>query len=381
MRPTHHHLGRFLIWPAFCAIAFGPIGRALAQQAGGHSLLEDLNQQTELLYQEVSPGVVRVQLPTTRPSTQPAEDAAADPLARWDAKLSPDVRARLRQNPPVGVAYVAEIMPAPGATVATGEIPNITPSSPLPPENRVIVFTPNVLGVVFDAQGHALLPLFVPSENVGDKPLTVLLCDGKVTQARFVGSDRQTNLTVVQLLHGAVRALPFSEEPPPEGALVMVMSLDPAATHLGVWTRWANNWGLVFRADGSVAGFSQRGGFLSGSMCAPVVRQLILQGHVDRPRLGVVVRLVEANDPLRQLDPVLGQTPAIRIWKVLADSAAERAGLQTGDLILKLAGQPVGDTPSFAAAIAALHGPTEMQILRQDQTISVKVDLESQPSN
>jgi serine protease Do len=130
-----------------------------------------------------------------------------------------------------------------------------------------------------------------------------------------------------------------------------------------------------------VAGFSQRGGFLSGSMCAPVVRQLILQGHVDRPRLGVVVRLVEANDPLRQLDPVLGQTPAIRIWKVLADSAAERAGLQTGDLILKLAGQPVGDTPSFAAAIAALHGPTEMQILRQDQTISVKVDLESQPSN
>jgi hypothetical protein len=381
MRSANYKHGRVFIGLAICALAFGPVGHAIAQQAANLPLLEELSRQTESLYHAVSPGVVRVQLPTTRPSTQPGEQAAQDPLARWDSKLTPEVRARLRQNPESGVAYVAEIIPVPGPTIAAPGNANVPPTPPPVPAAHVIVFTPNVLGVVFDAQGHALLPMFVPAANIGDKPLTVLLCDGTVTQARFVGSDRQSNLTVVQVLHGVVRPLPFSAEAPAEGALVMMMSMDPAATRLSVWTRWTNNQGLVIRTDGSVAGFSQRGGFLSGAACAPVVRQLIQHGHVDRPRLGVVIRDVDANDPLRQLDAVLGQTPAIRIWNVIAGSPADQAGLHVGDLILKLGGQPVGDVHGFAAAIAALHGPTDMQILRQDQTVSVKVNLESQSSN
>jgi membrane-associated protease RseP (regulator of RpoE activity) len=385
MLRSHFQFGRTIVGLALCAIAGG---RALGQQTINHTLLDELNRQSQALYGVVSQGVVRVQLPTTEPSTQPASTMEAsatapveDPLARWNEKLSPEVRDRLRQSLPAGALYVAEIVPVPGPTVMTPSDRPMSSGSASLKSAKIIVFTPNVLGVVIDAQGHALLPMFVPRENIGGKPLTVLLCDGTVTQAKFIGSDRQTNLTVVQLLHGVVRPLPFSVQPPPEGALVMVMSMDPAATHLGLWTRWANNWGLVIRTDGTVAGFSQRGGFLSGVACAPVVQQLIQQGHVDRPRLGVVIRVVAQNDPLRQFDTVLGQTPAIRIWQVISNSPAQKAGLQAGDLILALAGQPVGDTPSFAAAIASLHGPTPMRILRQDQIISVTVDLESQPSN
>jgi len=81
------------------------------------------------------------------------------------------------------------------------------------------------------------------------------------------------------------------------------------------------------------------------------------------------------------VDPLLGQSPAIRIIEVIHDTPAERVGLRVGDLILSLAGQPVDNEESFAAAVAVLRGNTELKILRQGQIISVTVDLEPPSSN
>jgi len=109
-----------------------------------------------------------------------------------------------------------------------------------------------------------------------------------------------------------------------------------------------------------------------------LVNQLIKNGVVQRPRLGVYIESVPADDPERQSNSDLGATPALRISAVLEGSAAERAGLQAGDLILKLAGQSVGDAPEFAAAIADHRGQTQMEILRKGQRHIVSVDLQVQ---
>jgi serine protease Do len=111
---------------------------------------------------------------------------------------------------------------------------------------------------------------------------------------------------------------------------------------------------------------------------SPVVRQIIAHGSVSRPRLGVAIRDVPPDDPQRQFVIALGNLPAIRITGVILNSPAARAGLQAGDLILAFGKQSVADPAAFAAAIAAASsGPNQMQILRQDQLISVTVDLEA----
>jgi PDZ domain-containing protein len=353
------------LWAALAMPACALAQSAAAQGAVKGSLLAELNSETQALYRHVAAGVVRVELPMHRGTTLPS---SSDPLAPWSDKLSPDVRARLSQLRPPGVAYVAELVPTPASSLSGPAM-----------GRQFYIFSPNVLGVVVDSDGYALLPLYAAPEDVGKGPLPVMLCDGTMTQARFVGSDKLTNVTIVQVPHAAVKPLMFTAGPPVEGSLVMLMSMDPSATHLGVWTRWANNWGLVIRStDGAVAGFSQRGRFLGASGLGPVVLQIIQHGSVRRPRLGVAIRDVPPDDPQRQFVLALGDMPAIRVTGVIPNSPAAKADLRRGDLILSLGKQTVGDAASFAAAIAAAsRGPTQMQILRQDELISVTVDLEA----
>jgi hypothetical protein len=347
---------------------------AWGQGAVDRPFFDQLNQQTESLYHQVSLGVVRVQLPTPRPTTIPSGEFSRLPMRSFAAP---------------GVTYIAEIMPAesPAAVtadtrVAAKESVSASTAATMPnPVVERILLSPNVLGIVIDDKGHVLLPVFAPAEIVGSSLMPVVLGDGHLGSARFVASDRKTNLTVLQMVHGTVHALAFSSTPLPEGEMVMLMTMDPSATHLGVWSHWANDWGLVIRTNGSVAGFSARGRFISASACAPVAQQLIDHGHVDRAFLGVGILFVGANDPQRQVDPLLGQSPAIRIIEVIHDTPAERVGLRVGDLILSLAGQPVDNEESFAAAVAVLRGNTELKILRQGQIISVTVDLEPPSSN
>ena len=336
-----------------------------AQQYTDLSLLQAMDQQSQLLYRQVAASVIRVQLPlppTTRPSatTQPMSL-----LSRWTDKLSPEIRARLQS----GTAYMAEVVPTsqPDVYMVRRQVVVPTPATP--------GFTPNMVGLVLDGQGHAILPIYVPPEYAANRSLPVLLSDGSLARARYIGSDRKARLTVIQVDRPGLRPAMLGGGIPADGSLVMVMSIEPSAARLAVWTRFADGWGVVARSDGAVAGFSVRGYFLSAAACVPVVRQLIEYGEVKRPRLGVAIKLVPADDPQRLVDTELGQTPAIRIMDVLPDSPAEKADLRKYDLILDLAGQPVGNPAGFAAAIAERRGATQLTIRRQDQTITVTVDL------
>jgi serine protease DegQ len=154
-----------------------------------------------------------------------------------------------------------------------------------------------------------------------------------------------------------------------------VMTADGAA-RLVVWTNQHPESGLVFTPDGSIAGFGFNDRLLTAAACKPIVDQIIATGQVRRAVLGVWVREVRKDDPLRQSTPQLGAKPAIRIDSVEPNSAAQLGGLRPGDLILAVGGESVGETETFAAVTATRSGKTDLQVLRDSDLLTLSVDLQ-----
>jgi S1-C subfamily serine protease len=127
---------------------------------------------------------------------------------------------------------------------------------------------------------------------------------------------------------------------------------------------------VIVSIDGRVNGVARAGQFLSGSACRLIARQLIQFGSVRRATLGVLITEIQPEDKSAR--------PAMRIDQVMAGSAAQKAGLRAGDLVLAIGGEPVGDIPSFAAAIVAQDGPTALRIRRGTQDLTLTVILEQQ---
>jgi S1-C subfamily serine protease len=335
-------------------------------------LLQELNRETQSLYKDAAPAIVRLELPLPQEA-----ELLDDPLAKWAGQLDPAVRQRLEdmQQREGGPALVREeITPA----TAPSEDGN-PPPAPGAPNLIVMQLRPlrlNSVGVVLDDQQHVLVPHFV-DKNQFAGPIPVLLSDGRIVSATLVGSDRLTEMSVLKLQDTSIPPAAFGDGHLELGTLMMVMSLNPAASRLAVWQGSEPDDAALVGLDGRVTGFARGGHFLPASQCESVVQQLIEYGQVRRPQLGVVVRPVPMNDPQRQADPSLGETPALRVETVLPDSAALKGGLQPGDLILKLAGQPVGDFCAFAAAIAEKQGNTDLLISRDGKQITATVDLQT----
>ncbi|HTW95222.1 MAG TPA: PDZ domain-containing protein, partial [Tepidisphaeraceae bacterium] len=327
-------------------------------------LLQEMDRETRSLYQEIEPGIVRVQLPETRP-------ADAEVLEKWGASLSPEMRYQLEHEADhsPGMPRV-QILPPTRPDDAT-DAGYVVPKIPTEP-----AIYPNAVGIVLDTQGHVFLPVWVDRDSLGGKPIPVILGDGVASDAKFVGSDKQTSVTILQVNGASVWPVRLAATRPPDGALVLVFSVRRTMTSLAVWTVGSTQNGVIANVDGTVAGFARRDEFLCASTCLPVVRQLILYGKVNRAFLGVRVVPVGPDDPERLHNPALGEKPGIRIAEVLPDSAADQAGLQEGDLILYLGTDTVDNPATFGAAIAARSGETELTILRGQQQIKVMVDLQ-----
>ena len=334
-------------------------------------LLDELNRETQTLFKQIAPSIVRVQLPMpTNLSVSPD-----DPLAKWANRLDPASLARLEEIE----------RGSPGTPYATAEIhPTTAPSSTQPVVEQaphVIVlrldrFSPNGIGIVLDDENHLLIPRYV-DQAACQFPIPVSIGDGRWATASFVASDRQADLTLLRV-NGKVttKSAMVSANTPQAGTLLLVMSLNPASNRLAVWEGWEPDVSTLVNIDGTIAGFTKGGHFLSAAACAPVVSELIEHGVVRRAFLGVVIDTVAPDDPERQLNSALGVTPALRIKQIIPGSPAERAGLQSEDLILALAGQSVGDAPAFAAAIANRRGNTRIDVLRKGQRHVVNVVLQ-----
>lgn len=374
-------------------------------------LLDQLNRETRELYDQVKQGVVRVQLP---PPRWVNNLVSKEQMIRNYKDLDPKVRRQIEEQEKKGRGPIGEPLvegrsdkaPQTRPTVTDADARNgqgtyiVVPPPPgggsgqqEPPRDPIgggklemelkadAAFTPNNVGLVLPG-GYVLVPLYVERETAAaaaDPSVRVAGQDGRVLAAKFVGSDRQTNLTVVKLADGdgsLGEPVRLGKDKPEDGALVMMIAPNDGSGRLGLWTGGGQEFGVVFTTDGAMAGVARYGQFLTGSACKLIADQIIRHGSVKRATLGVIISEIREDDPLRQQVPVLGARTAMRVDQVMAGSSAEKAGLKPGDLLLALAGEAVSDIPSLAAAIAARSGKTELTVLRGEQVIQIVVDLQ-----
>lgn len=147
-----------------------------------------------------------------------------------------------------------------------------------------------------------------------------------------------------------------------------------------------NSGGPLFDAEGRVIGvntaiFSPSGGSVGigfaipSSLAKTVVSQLKEKGHIQRGWLGVQIQPVT-----EEVAAALGRdtTQGTLVASVLENSPAARAGMQSGDLILKVDGDPINNFKDLPRRIADTKTGTQvtLEILRrgQIQHIPVKVD-------
>jgi putative serine protease PepD len=256
-------------------------------------------------------------------------------------------------------------------------------------------------GVVYDRQGLIMTNAHVVGSS---STVTVTLDDGRSLTGTVAGADAVTDIAVVRIdpPDGLVAAR-LAVDPPEAGALVVALGspfglertitagiVSAAARPVGngaggvidmVQTDAAinpgNSGGALANRRAEVVGinsmiYSQSGDNSGIGFAIPIARarsvadRLVAGQPIDQARLGVVAGPTD-----------VGAAPGARLRTVEAGSAAERAGLVPGDVVVAVDGLPVRDPVELAGAVAD-HDPGQtvtVSVRRGDQRSEVSVTL------
>ncbi|KAB0566995.1 PDZ domain-containing protein [Pseudomonas palleroniana] len=267
-------------------------------------------------------------------------------------------------------------------------------------------------GVIMSPEGYILTNNHVTS---GADQIVVALRDGRETLARVVGSDPETDLAVLKI---DLKSLPSITIGRSEGLRVgdvalaignpfgvgqtVTMGIISATgrNQLGlnsyedfIQTDAAinpgNSGGALVDANGNLTGintaiFSKSGGSQGIGFAIPVklamevMKSIIEHGQVIRGWLGIEVQ------PLtKELAESFGLTgrPGIVVAGIFRDGPAQKAGLQLGDVILSIDGEPAGDGRKSMNQVARIK-PTEkvtIQVMRNGKEINLSAEIGLRP--
>jgi Do/DeqQ family serine protease len=263
-------------------------------------------------------------------------------------------------------------------------------------------------GVIVSPEGYLLTNHHVIE---GASEIEVQLTDGRSTTAKVVGSDPETDIAVLKIdLPGAlpvmrlgdVRALrvgdavlaignPFNVGQTVTAGIVSALDRTGAGSQFQNFIQTdaainpGNSGGALVDAAGALVGintaiFSRSGGSMGIGFAVPVdtarsvMEQLIAGGEVKRGWIGV--------EP-RELTPELADSLALEaksgvlIAGVLQNGPAAKAGLQPGDVVVKVGERPVRAASDLFAAVASLEpgksAPVVVQRGKQQLTLAVEV--------
>jgi Do/DeqQ family serine protease len=263
-------------------------------------------------------------------------------------------------------------------------------------------------GVIVSPEGYLLTNHHVIE---GASEIEVQLTDGRSTTAKVVGSDPETDIAVLKIdLPGAlpvmrlgdVRALrvgdavlaignPFNVGQTVTAGIVSALDRTGAGSQFQNFIQTdaainpGNSGGALVDAAGALVGintaiFSRSGGSMGIGFAVPVdtarsvMEQLIAGGEVKRGWIGV--------EP-RELTPELADSLALEVKSgvliagVLQNGPAAKAGLQPGDVVVKVGDRPVRAASDLFAAVASLEpgksAPVVVQRGKQQLTLAVEV--------
>lgn len=305
------------------------------------------------------------------------------------AKLSPAVPSPIAQfAPPTAYAQMSEARNT--AIVRAAEkigptVVGITNKAYVRDffNRKILVEQGTGSGVIFDTKGYIATNHHVVA---GAQEILVTLADGRAVPGKVLGSDAMSDLAVVKVDAGDLPAAPFGDSTTlkvgePAIAIGNPLGLEFQRTVTAgvisavnrpleiaerklylIQTDAAinpgNSGGALVNADGDVIGINSAKIAVAGvegigfaipvNTAQPILKQLLEQGRVARPWLGVGIidaatgaRLGYANVPEK----------GVLIVRVASGSPAAKAGLREGDVVTKLAGMDTNTVAELRDAV------------------------------
>jgi serine protease Do len=239
-------------------------------------------------------------------------------------------------------------------------------------------------GFIFNADGYILTNSHVIRDAI---EITVTLADKRKIPARIIGEDKKTDIGLIKINEKNLPTIPLGDSgrlksgywvlaigSPYEYIQTVTAGIISATgrNSLGISDyenfiqtdaaiNPGNSGGPLINIDGQVIGLNtafltQTGGYMGIGFAIPInmVRtiseQLLQDGHVTRAWLGVALKDAEAEQLQQQRLPTT--TQAAQVVSVIANSPAEQAGLQEGDLILAINKMPIAGAADLRNRIA-----------------------------
>ncbi len=278
----------------------------------------------------------------------------------------------------------------------------------------------NGSGAIIDPQGYILTNNHVVEQA---QALRVTLPDGRSFDAQLVGRDPATDLAVIKINGTNLPAIPLGDSSKVQvgdwvvaignalgleggptvtkgvvsakdrtitedngASLVSLIQTDAAINPGNSGGPLVNLNGELIGINTAIPGPTSQGaqpfgiGFaISINEAKPIVQQLISQGRVIRPYLGVV--------PVT-LTPAIASQLGIQVEKgvildtVAPNSPAARVGLRQGDVITAVDGKPIASEADLRGAIQAhkIGDTMEMTVLRNGTQMTIRAQLAEAPT-
>jgi serine protease Do len=250
--------------------------------------------------------------------------------------------------------------------------------------------------------------------------ITVRLADSRELEARVVGRDEATDLAVIKVEGNDFPFVSFEESAQPRvgdwviavgnpfglggtATAGIVSALDRRAgqfdpndsgyvdfLQIDAAINRGNSGGPTFDIYGRVIGvnsaiYSQTGGSVGigfaipASVAKPITDQLMRGESIERGYLGVEIGNLE---PFRESMGLPEDTKGALVNSVTPDGPADRAGLQAGDVVTGMNGQPVATSSDLTRRVGqARAGDTlRLDILRNGRRQTVNVRSGTRPS-
>jgi len=263
-------------------------------------------------------------------------------------------------------------------------------------------------GVIVDARkGYVLTNNHVTQ---GADDIDVTLHDNRTVKARVIGSDPDTDLTVLQIPAENLHALPLADtgslrvgdfvvaigNPFGLGQTVtsgIVSALDRSGVGRGYQSfiqtdasiNPGNSGGALVNLRGELVGinsmiFSPSGGnvgigfAIPSDLASDVMRQLVEHGEVRRGALGV-----DTQDLTPELARMLGiaMPRGVVVTRVRAGTPAAEAGIRPGDVIASFNGKPLASRQQLhnAEGLTAVGSNVKLGVVRDSKPLEVAVTL------
>lgn len=268
-------------------------------------------------------------------------------------------------------------------------------------------------GFIISSEGYILTNAHVIDSA---DEITVRLTDKREFKARVIGADRRTDLALIKIEAGGLPNVrmgdpnrlkvgewvvaigsPFGFDNTVTAGIVSAKGRSLPQENFvpfiqtDVAINPGNSGGPLFNMRGEVVGinsqiYSRTGGFMGLSFAIPidvamdVQNQLRQFGRVRRGRIGVVIQ--EVSKELAESFGLSGASGAL-VSAVEKGGAAEKAGVETGDIILKFDGKAVSNSSELPRIVGGTRpgSKSSMEVWRNGGTRDLTVTVGELPED